>query len=220
MSDFSDDKFKNECLHAASYIAYEYCREYAYAVEEGLRLAGIELKSQGMAGKNGEDVNQDEVDIILQSVRSSTGNAIEFIQKHQSQIHAKDSLQNGVKRTYKYRPDITMRSTSLDHRYHKVARRVIEHVFEEYQAIIETAKLEGLNIVYASSNRVVQKAIEILASTIHNRCKNFRLRLFKLEKKVKQHFTAIVLNRTDGNLNLQTMQSFCRSLTDSALSVA
>lgn len=189
MSGFPDDKFKNECLYAASYIAYEYCREYAYAVEEGLRLASIELKSQENVEKNCEDVNQEEVDIILQSVRSSTGNAIDFIQEHQLQIHAKDSLQNGVERTYKYKPDITMRSTSLNHRYHKVARKVIEYVFEEYQAIIETAKLEGLNIVYASSNRVIQKAIEILASTIHSRCRNFRLRLFELEKKVETLFT-------------------------------
>ncbi|PWN34733.1 uncharacterized protein FA14DRAFT_184185 [Meira miltonrushii] len=198
MLDIPPDKFQTQCLNAASYIASTYCSEYSYALEEGLLLAKTELKRRNIAVPAGDAINQEEIDIILQSVRSKTGNAINLFQNDQLQVRvANHFLQQGEVRTFKFCPELTLESACLDRRYHIVARKVIECVFDEYQAVIEGAKLEALRTMYAGRDRSIENTVKLLTSTIHDRCKSFRLHLFEVEGKVERFLATRPLDPQD-----------------------
>ncbi|MCO5588237.1 hypothetical protein L7F22_042192 [Adiantum nelumboides] len=198
MTDIPPDMFKIQCMYAASYIAYEFCSEYAYAMEEGLRLAKSHFKEQEMSKSNGEDVSHEEVETILQAVRSKSGNAIDVFNEHQLQTQAKLYSQQGKEKKYKHQSEITMKSILLDRRYHTVAKKIIECIFEEYQAVIEEAKAEALTIVHKNPNRGFENAVEVLVSTIHDRCRNFRLSLIAIRQKVEPILSVGPLRQVNG----------------------
>lgn len=177
------EKFHAQCMYAASHVAYEYCSEYAYAIEKGLQLANLHLKKEKLAG---ESVNEDEANIILESVRSSAGNTISFINDEQLQVQVKEQFfhYHGEK-NHNYLPEITMKSTPLERRYHQVTRKIIDGVFGEYQRIVEKGKMEALNLLNASKNSETENASKTLVSTIHECCRIFRLSLFEIRRDIE-----------------------------------
>ncbi|PWN34732.1 uncharacterized protein FA14DRAFT_160212 [Meira miltonrushii] len=182
------DKFQTQCLYAASHVAYEYCSEYAFAVEGGLRLANTHFKKQAIVGEN---VNQEEKDIILEFVRSSAANAIGFVDEERLQLHTEERfLHYREEKHYTYMPNITMISTPLDRRYHHFAKKVIESIFKEHQTIIEKGKMEALGSLYASQDREIKSAAKTLVSTIHEGCRTFRLSLFEIRREIESPMSA------------------------------
>jgi hypothetical protein len=157
-------------LFGASYIAYEFCKEYGIAMEDGLSTASklIEEKEIGEV----DCINAEEAEIILRSVLAAARRAIEHID--QEKLRSKAIMQDQEKVPFTHHSEIIMLATSLDRRLHPVAKAVIEKVLGMYSEVIEESKKEALLNLNRRMYASLEKAIGIIVANVHKNCETFR----------------------------------------------
>lgn len=188
------------CLFGASYIAYEYCREYGIAMEDGLSTASklIEEKEIGEV----DCINAEEAEIILRSVLAAARRAIEHI--NQEKLRAKAIMQDQIKVPFTHHSEIIMLATSLDRRLHPVAKVVIEKVLEVYTEVIKESKKEALLNLNRRMYASLEKAIGIIVANVHKNCETFRPDSDELERSYRPFLPTIKADENQSSIEGQS----------------